>query len=367
MNYAVVLAVGLGLVGCTGKTESPTSENPSHGGLIVTDALNRVVSLQRIPQRISISGKASFMIEDAVYLFSEARENNVMFLGGQYAQRAEAGDFLSLITPDHAESATLSGEAGTEQIAAGRPDVVLMKSSAAAKGTVMEQVSIPVVYLDFETPAQYERDLSILGSLLNAPVSAGELVDYYRHIVSTVQERTASTPDTEKPRGLLLQYTERGGEIAFKVPPPEWIQTELVELAGAMPVWKESAQSGGWTVVNLEQIAVWNPDMVWVVNYRGSADQSVEALRADPRWQSLRAAQSNRIFAFPADYCSWDQPSPRWGLGLWWLAKTVHPDLFADVDLYGEIDRFYALYGLNAEAVRTRILPLIQENLNDPH
>ena len=342
-----------------GTRPAPASEKT----VVVTDALERVVHFDQPPRRIAIAGKASFMIENAIHLFPEAREKGVDFLGGRFAQRAEAGDFLALVAPGHAAAATLGGEAGVEQIAATRPDVVLMKNSGRRAGDALDGAGLPVVFLDFETPAQYERDLAILGQVLDATNRAGELVAYYRGVQAAVRAQTAGLDATAKPRTLLIQYAARSGTVAFSVPPPDWIQTEMVERAGGIPVWKDAAQPGGWTVVHLEQIAAWDPDVVLVVNYRAPAAQTVETLLGDPSWQALRAARTRRIYAVPGDYCSWDQPDPRWGLGLLWMATRLQPDRFAAVDLQKEILRFYALYGLDESAVRAHILPLIHEDL----
>lgn len=351
------------LLVAAGETNRFPATNANTDGFTVTDALNREVYFDRPPQRIVITGKASFMIENAIHLFPEARQRELDFLGTQISQRTGAGDFLALVAPEHAASAILGGKAGIEQIASTRPDLVLLKSSVRRTGDAMDQLSIPVVFLDFETPTQYERDLGILGRILDAPDRAQDLICYYKGIVSTVQNRTAQLPVAEKPRTLLLQYADRGGMIAFSVPPSDWIQTELVELAGGIPIWKDTVQRGGWTIVNLEQIAAWNPDIVYVVNYRGNAAQAVADIMADPKWQSLQAAQAGKIFAFPGDFCSWDQPDPRWGLGLLWLATRTHPNLFADVDISREIFRFHALYGLGEESVRTHVIPLIREDI----
>lgn len=331
--------------------------------VVVADAMDRAVHFDQPPRRIAIAGKASFMIENAIHLFPEAREKKLEFLGGHFAQRAQAGDFLALVAPGHAAAATLGGEAGIEQIAATRPDVVLMKNSGRRAGDALDGAGLPVVFLDFETPAQYERDLAILGQVLAATNRAGELIAYYRGIQAAVRAQTAGLDATAKPRTLLIQYAARSGTAAFSVPPPDWIQTEMVERAGGIPVWKDVAQSGGWTVVNLEQIAAWDPDVVLVVNYRRYAAPTVATLLGDPAWQALRAARTRRIYAVPGDYCSWDQPDPRWGLGLLWMATRLHPDRFADVDLLAEIYRFYALYGLEPNVVREHVLPLIHEDL----
>ena len=363
-SSATFLAGLLVLCSSCGQPQNVAGDASPGPALVVTDAAGRQVNLARMPQRMSITGKASFMIENAVYLFPEARQKGLAFLGGQSLQRPEAGDFLSLIVPDHAARATLGGQAGIEEVAATRPDVVLMKSTVRQVGETMGQVGLPVVFLDLETPAQYERDLAILGQLLGAPESAQTLMAYYRGILDDTARRTASLSPATQPRTLLIQSTERNGTAAFSVPAPEWIQTELVERAGGMPVWKDSAQRSGWTVVNLEQIAAWDPEVVFVVNYHGNAARAVAAIRADSQWQALRAIRTNRIYAFPGDFCSWDQPDPRWGLGLLWLATRLQPALFHDVDLEAEILRFYALYGLSPDTVRSRILPLVAKGLD---
>lgn len=351
------------LCAACGKSSAPAAAAPAAGAIVVVDAGGRTVTLPAAPRRISVAGKAAFMIENAIYLFPEARQKGLAFLGGRFAQRAEAGDFLALVAPERADRGAWGGETGLEQIAATQPDLVLMKNSTPRAGDALAGAGLPVVFLDFETPAQYERDLAILGQVLAATNRAAELIAYYRGVRTGVRARTADLAAPDKPRTLLIQYADRGGARAFSVPPPNWIQTEMVETAGGLPVWKDAAQPGGWTVVNLEQIAVWNPDVVLVVNYRGQAAPVVETLLNDPQWQTLRAAQARRIHAFPGDYCSWDQPDPRWGLGLLWTATRLHPARFADVDLEMEVFRFYALYGLAAATVRERILPLIREDL----
>jgi len=45
-------------------------------------------------------------------------------------------------------------------------------------------------------------------------------------------------------------------------------------------------------------------------------------------------------FPAPLDI-SWDYPSPQACLGLVWLAKALHPELFPNLDPLKEADRFY--------------------------
>ena len=70
------------------------------------------------------------------------------------------------------------------------------------------------------------------------------------------------------------------------------------------------------------------------------------------------------ISPFPADYLSWDQSDARWILGLQWVARTLHPDIFAELDLREEVFSFYGeLYGMDRQTVETAVLPRLERVL----
>jgi iron complex transport system substrate-binding protein len=111
-------------------------------------------------------------------------------------------------------------------------------------------------------------------------------------------------------------------------------------------------------VVNFEQIAAWNPDQIFVVSYQTNSAQIVENLKADPQWQALQTVQSDAIYGFPADLFSWDQPDPRWILGVTWLAGKIQPDLFPALDVQQEaVEFFNQMYGMDEAAIESSLLP----------
>jgi iron complex transport system substrate-binding protein len=102
------------------------------------------------------------MIADATYLFPEASERIVGL--GNASQGTS--NFVSMIDPAYASKTILANDAGAEQIAALQPDLVILKSYLQATvGAPIEALGIPVVYVDFETPDQYTRDIAILGQI----------------------------------------------------------------------------------------------------------------------------------------------------------------------------------------------------------
>jgi len=225
-------------------------------------------------------------------------------------------------------------------------------------GPPLDAIGIPVVFVDFETPETYDRDLAILGTVLDAPGRAEEIRDFYQERLDRLAEATGDLADAERPSVLVIEYSVEEGTVAFSVPPVGWLQTSMVEMAGGNPVWTEASEAGGWTVVGLEQIAAWNPDQIYVVDYDGNSDGVAAELMADANWQGLSAVESGEMFGFPGDFISWDQPVPSWILGLTWLFTKVQPGLAADVDLMGEVHAFYEeMYSLDPAVIDAEIIP----------
>ncbi len=326
MVSAVVLA-GLLLGACSSsptenvQDSSPAVQVKDGGGLTLVDAMGRSVEFSELPQRVVVAGKSSLTIVNTLFLFPEAKDRVVGLVVGNQ----NPGDFLGFVDPTFDQKTILEVEAGPEQIVPLEPDVVILRSFMADKlGKPLEQLDIPVVYVDLETPEQYFRDLATLGQVLGNEARAEEIRAYYQAKLDLVNKNLEGLTGEQKPEVLLLQYSDQGGEVAFNVPSASWIQTIEAELAGGQPLWKDAAQSGGWTVVNLEQIAAWDPDQVFVIDYKGDSAEIVDQLKADPQWQSLGATEAGEIYGFASDIFSWDQPDPRWILGTsGWLARSI--------------------------------------------
>lgn len=345
------------LTSCQNNT--PTSSQ-THGTIQVTDALQRTILLDRPPERIIVVGKASFMILDSFYLFPGAGDKLIAYSGGGVN---DPKSFLSLIDTQLESKQVLEYEVGPEQVVTLKPDLVLMKSYLASKsGAALEKLGIKVCYLDLETPETFLRDIGILGTILNMPERAKQIQNFYQTRLNFVQKKTQNL--SFKPKVLLAQYSEKGGSGSLSVPPASWIQTAMVSLSGGEPVWASSSQGGGYTVVNFEQVLFWNPDILILVAYGQDSSSIAKKLKEDPKWRELKAVKENALYGFPADFFSWDQPDPRWILGLEWVAGRLHPELFT-LKMREEVRKFYEeLYGLSPEKINDLIFPALKGDLD---
>lgn len=326
----------------------PSASGPSPNPVQAVDALGRVVSLGAPPRRIVLAGKASLLLADALYAFPDAPQRVVALTKGK-----QSLDFLKLLDPDVQKKAVLAREVGPEQIAALHPDLVIIKSFLYPKlGKSLEALGIPVFTMRLEAPEQYPRELRELGKLLGEEKRGDALADYFAGKMDFLQQTLDSANGLSKPQVLVLRSGIRGNRGAFAVPPKNWIQTRMVVLAGGRPVWG-SVQGSGWTPIPLEQIAAWNPDVIFVVSYQRPPAEAVKKFTSLRLASALKAVRDDKVFPIPADFISWDQPDTRWILGAQWMAKKMHPDLFAPLDMREAVSEFYrTLYGFDESRLK---------------
>jgi iron complex transport system substrate-binding protein len=318
----------------------------------VIDCLGRKVLLEKMPQRIVITGRAGFMITNASLFFASAPEKLLTY--SKNFQFRNSDGFYRLIDPFFAKRTFSDHTIGIEELAAMKPDLIMARDIERANlERGLEQLEIPIVFFNLENPESYYSDLENLGLIYAETQKAERIIDFFQNWHQKILQSVKSSKSERKPSVLHLFYSERGGAVSFSVSPKHWIQSTLVRDAGGVPVWSEAALGNGWQKIGFEQIAAWNPDFIFVASYFGNSADAVEKLKKNELWQGLTAVKQNRLLAFPEDYISWDQPDSRWVLGLCWCAAMINPDLQGlKVDMHKLYQEFFELYGIDAEQSR---------------
>jgi iron complex transport system substrate-binding protein len=312
-----------------------------------------VISTLFLPaqQRIVLGGKAVIMVADAVYLFQNAGSRVLAVAGADQG----LGTFLSSIDKTFAAKPVISRNAGIEVYASLKPDAIVLKTAMKKTlGPGLDALGIRQLYLDLETPEDYYKDILALGTFFSQEDRSRKIVEYYRKSVEHIAARagTAATPK------VLLVQASGSQDMAWEVPPDTWMQTRLVELAKGIPIWKNSNPGSGWATVNAEQILAWNPDIVFVVDYRKDARQAASRFAATAALSGLKAVTQGAVYGFAQDFYSWDQPDTRWILGLEWVARRLHPAQFKDVTMEESARSFFNfMYGIDSDSFNAIILP----------
>ena len=313
------------------------------------DANGRTVKLTEKPAKVLVAGKAGIMPANALFLFPEVEDMDLTLpLTDQ-----GLGDFFAFIRPSLHDTVRISQNASVEEIASRNPQLVLTKAthyeSIAKK---LDQLGVPNFTLNLESYEDWQQEIKQLGKLLKNTTRADEILSMYDTRLSQITSKVSTLPDTEKKRVLLLQGVSSDNVNSFKIAPDVWMQTWMVETIGATPVWKgANSAANGWSTVSFEQIAAWNPEVIYIVSYKMPSNSFIKEIYSSSLWANLDAVKNHQVKQTPSDMMSYIQPVASWILGIEWMAKDLYPTLFADMDMEKQIATFYrSFYSIKDEA-----------------
>ncbi|QHM76463.1 hypothetical protein C7M52_02439 [Mixta theicola] len=162
---------------------------------------------------------------------------------------------------------------------------------------------------------------------------------YFQRNVDLVRARLQDLPAEQR----LKVYHSMGGSLTTTGRPS--LNQDWMDLAGAVNVaehWFQGKPNSRGEV-SLEKIAQANPDVIVAMNQRDAA-----LMRSSPQWQGVRAVQQQRVYVNPQGMFWWCRETSEEALQFLWLAKTLYPQRFEDIDIAQETRRFYHdFFGIN--------------------
>jgi iron complex transport system substrate-binding protein len=228
-----------------------------------------------------------------------------------------------------------AGDPNVEQLAALGPDLVIADASRfEAFASQMEAIGVPTLLFAPETPQGVVDTALALGTALGeqAAARAARLAADFWRVYSTALAVASDVPASKRPRVLFV------GSSPLQVASGAMYQTSLIRAAGGVSV--SGDLTGGWNTVNLEQVLLWNPDVIIIPPY-GSV--SAVDLLANPDWRSVQAIQAGRVVKMPRVFAPMDTPLPESLLGVEWMSSLFFPESAA-FDVRAEALAFYETY-----------------------
>jgi iron complex transport system substrate-binding protein len=253
--------------------------------------------------------------------------------------RAFRADEAAYVAPKYAalpELGRLTGRGNTASVEALLKSRVDLVVDAGAKAEtyisladrVQQQTGLPYALLDGRLDA-VPGSLRVLGRLMGGQ----EIADYYEAALRDIKARVAKVPAAERPR----VYYGRG-PAGLQTGLAGSINVEVLDYLGARNVAAEA--KGGLTVVSLEQVIAWNPEVILTSdpNFYGS-------IWKEPRWQGVAAVRAKRVHLSPHLPFGWFDfpPGPNRLLGLYWAGKLLYPRAFPE-DLRPMIVEFHSRF-----------------------
>lgn len=217
------------------------------------------------------------------------------------------------------------------------PDVIFASPSEfLVPETIQRNLGIPVIALaSMGSFAKILEEIEVVGMITGLSERAQELTAYFKEKIGLLAQAVASVPAENRPRVYLAFWSS-----LLRTP----VSYEPVEVAGGRNAAQQLVPSylgTIGTVVTLEQIIKWDPDVILVHgNFLPAERQvTVQGILEDRRLGSVKAVRNRKVYY-------------TFGFWYWWdpaevlvetlnLAKIFHPEKFSPVDMAKEGDEIF--------------------------
>lgn len=227
------------------------------------------------------------------------------------------------------------------------PDIVVQayfpnidnNTTIATADKLQDQLQIPVVLVE-NSIENMDKAYEFLGSIMGEKNRAGELGNYCRKAITEVKAAVEKVPPEKSVR---VYYAE--GLDGLTTDPSGSAHTEVIDFVRGINVAGVPVKPGiGGSIVSLENVMAWNPDIIIAANGRDSG--SYEDFRSyagqNEKWRNITAVKRGQVYNVPAAPFNWldRPPSVARIIGIKWLANLLYPD-YVDIDITAATKEFY--------------------------
>jgi iron complex transport system substrate-binding protein len=246
------------------------------------------------------------------------------------------------IFPEYSKLPTVGHfyEPNVEKIIELHPDLVLVHPGSgngtfgAYIGPLLEKLDgagLTVACFACSRPEIYSEEVEKLGKLFEHQEDAQKFIAFYNGFLGSIQERIKDLPDSQKP--LVYGEYQRYRASTSDVSP--------IESAGGRSIF---AGKGEIQEVNPEDVIAANPDVIIRImgdeDYdrrdagdTGKLEETRREIMSRPELQNITAVKEGRVYLIASPLWTYMPFSGcRHFIGLAYLAKWLHPDLFKDLD-----------------------------------
>lgn len=326
-----VLVLSLLLAGCGGAGNAPAVQTKEF-----TDSTGRTVTVPAEITKIAISGPLS-----QVYILPLAGD---MLVGVSNAYAEDAAQYLPAYIFEKTEIGQLYGGKGSmdlEALLTAAPDVVI--DIGEPKGSIKEdldnltnQTGIPFIHVD-ATVATAPEAYRTLGKLLGREEKAEELAVWCETTYANMTAMMEKVDADNARKSLLYCLGDDGTHVIAQGS----FHAETVNMMSSnLAVVEDVVSSGAGNEVDLEQIMLWNPDVIIF-----APDSCYYSVADSAQWQSVSAIAEGNYYLTPYGPYGWlsSPPSVQRYLGMLWLGALLYPE-YTEYDLKEEITAYYKLF-----------------------
>lgn len=315
------------LAGCSASESGSSASNAASQAAtadtrVFVDSLGREVELPAQLDRICPSGHTAqqvllTMAPDKMVGLSQAlTDDQLAIFGEQFKDYPVFGAVLGA-----------TDDFNREAVAAEDPQVIIdtgevKKDTEQSLNDLQEQLGIPVVFVEAYLE-DYGAAYKTLGELLGMEERGNQLSDYCTRVYDEVKDTMATIPEEQRVNMAYLL-----GDNGLNAIAKTSVQAQVVDMvANNVVVVEDASGKGNGNEISLEQIAVWNPDLI--IFQKGSIYDTVGS---DPAWAGVAAIANGNYYEVPNDPWCWmnNPPTVNQLMGMQWLPRLLYPDAFSD-------------------------------------
>ena len=226
------------------------------------------------------------------------------------------------------------------------PDLVILPMKQKDTAAALEELGVPALLVNPESHEQIIEMFTLIGTATNSMDQANALIAYYEGELAEVEALVADA--SESP---VVYIT--GTSSYLTTAPGQMYQSSLITSAGGTAAGAD-IEGTSWMEISYEQLLTMNPDIIVVPTNswaNGAPDFTVEGLMADPELSEVTAVKNGAVYQMTIGFEAWDSPAPSGILGVKWMLKTIHPDLYSEDSFVADVQAFYeTFYGFTPDA-----------------
>lgn len=223
--------------------------------------------------------------------------------------------------------------AEAEKILSCNPDIVISEYEDVEKeDALQEQLGVPVVTLKAGPNGVFDgafsQSMTLLGQIFGEEEKAEALVSFIAAETAEIAERTANVADEDKP-GVYICGLGNWGTTNHLMTSQTYASFEVANIRNVVT----DLGANGVQPIEEEKFVALGADMDIIVMDAAAVKNIKPLYQEDPTmFDSCKAWQTGDVYlemAYNAYYTNYEIAL----INTWFIAKSVYPDLFADVDI----------------------------------
>lgn len=217
------------------------------------------------------------------------------------------------------------------------PDIIIdigemKKTVVKDMDDLQNQLGIPVIFVEANL-SNMDKTYNILSDLIGEEEYLNNLSKYCEGVISKADSINKSLKNQEK-KSIYIALGKEG----LNTNAAGSFQGQVADIVGAENVANvEIASAGGGTQVSIEQILLWQPDVIIT-----DTDELYNRITTDAVWKDIKAVKEKKVFKIPSALYSFmgNPPSVNRIIGIQWLGNLLYPEKYS-MDISREVKNFY--------------------------